>query len=259
MTIINSTIKKLSKSEKTNVLQAKFFYPKLVIFEDVTTFRILDLEEKKEDLTEREQLYKMSEEITDSALQDHFLWIALKSGQFLVTDLLNGSQIKIIVNNYSNLKFQQANTNSFYFKSDSGEYLKAPYSTMELTKIISEGQCEHDISLKKFNISQEDSKPYGATDANGLMYYIEAGSLICQCPLTGFKETLLCQVPLSHALAWGDHIILADKSKMWIMDINNMNILFEFECNKSNFLPVMVYNNTFYYLEDYDQEVILFD
>lgn len=256
MTVLSSVIKKLSKLERSDELRTKIYYPKLVLFEDATSIRILDLEEK-ENHPESELLFKLEDKITGSALQDHFLWVSLKSDAFLVINLINGKQIKVSVNNYCNLKLHEMNTNSFYFKSDGGEYLKTPYSTKELVKLFAEDQYEHIVLLKKLNRSKDEVKQHNGTTINGLLYYVESGSLVAQCPLTGLKETIFCQITLSYGLSWGNYIILADKSRIWIIDMKTQNIVSEFGDDNSKVLPVVLHNNIFYYLIDDDLEVLI--
>lgn len=253
MTVIQSQIKKISLTQNSSSLRAKFFYPKIVLFEDAKCFRIIDIEDKKGDSEVKDQIYNLNEDIKGSALQDHLLWLILESGEIMVTDLLNGLQIQVIVTNYSKVKFRQVNDNYFLFKSDSGEELQNPVSTEELTDKIKEGCSDFCINLKKGSIENTD---HSISTHNGLHIFIEAGKIVSHCPITKQRETLRSSVTLDYAISWGDHLILADKSKIWILDPESSSIVFEFEKFKT-YVPVAVYKNVFYYLASSDHEVSL--
>lgn len=246
MTVIKSQIKKFNLIQDSSSLRTKFLYPKIVLFEDAKCFRLTDLE----DTEKEDQIYNLNEKITDCALQDHLLWLTLESGEILITDLLNGLQIKLVVTNYSKVKFHQINDDYFVFKSDCGEDLSSPVSTEEITERIKNGCSEICISLMKGNYEKTDF----STKHTGLNISIEAGNVVSLCPMTGQKETLLSNVKLEYVLSWGDNLVLADKARIWIVDLESSTIVYEFE-NFKTCVPVAVYKNVFYYLADCDEEV----
>lgn len=247
MIVIQSQIKKLNLTLNSSPLRAKFCYPKIVLFEDAKCFRISDLENTEAE----DQINNLEEEITDSALQDHLLWLILESGEILVTDLLNGLQIKLIVTNYSKVKFHQVNDNNFLFKSDCGEDLANTVSTEELTEKMKIGCNEFCITLKKVYHENTD---HSSDTLNGLNIFIDGGDIVCQCPITKQTETLCSNIAVEYALSWGDYLVLADKSKIWIVDLESSTTVFEFE-TFNTCVPVKVYKNLFYYIAGSDQGV----
>lgn len=241
---------KLQKLNLQLLRKPKCFYPKVVLFDGLKAFRIIDLQSKDESL---EKMYEVQEEIVDSVLQEHLLWILLKSGEILVTNLLNGQQTKIIIINYSKVKFlENKSKNKILMRSECGEYLSGP-STDEILKKFEESPTEISINLQR--LLYQDVKLFNGYLVNGLYVTIQDGKLICECPITGVIETILSPVSIEYVVSWGNQLIIAEKTKMWIIDLENSLTSYECQDRNNYYVPIAVFNNIFYYIEGNDEEV----
>ncbi|CAK1601867.1 unnamed protein product [Parnassius mnemosyne] len=249
--VIQSTYVKtasLSKSLNTS-LKAHFLYPKLVILEETKKVLIVDIEDKS--IEDEIVSFDLEYDIVDDILQDHILWLTLKSYELVAINIHMSKLIKINCNNYAYYRIRQFGKveNNLLLMSESGEYLAIPFTTVELDNKIKGGEKEITVSLEKLNISRSVViSQKTKVDMNGLNAYIEAGKIILDCSITGLSEMLSASVELEYVVPWGQSVILGNKSKMWVIDLRNFNTIFEFEKVESNYYPLKAVNKTFYYL-----------
>lgn len=252
MSIIHSQLKKIC-TKSFDHLQVQFLYPKLVIFEDTQSFRIVHLQSKKtqETVEDLDLSFKLDHEILDSVLQDHILWLILRSGEVLVTDVLKGSQLKIRPDNYENYKIHKFRTinHLLFLVSESGECLSAPFRTHELVEKLNAGLTDITVSLEKANKHYNSLKSCIPKKLiNGLEIYSEGSDIVIKCPETGIDEVISTNVKIKHIVPWDDVVFLADESNMWIADLRDGKIVYEFKNVGANYYPLAAHNNGFYYL-----------
>lgn len=246
MTILSSQVQKFNTHGKVDHLQVLFLYPKLVIFEDSKIIRILDIEAETDDeRTKNETSYYLDHYLIDHCLHDHFLWLILKSGELMAIDILQGSQLKIVADAYRPCKMQNID-GSLYLISESGDWLKSPFTSKELDRKLAEGIKEVNVSLEKTRKLCLEN--YTSKSINGLQIYTELGAIKVKCPLTGLCEVIPVNVEIDHVVPWGDQAVLGSNSKMWLIDLANGNIIHEFQQLAVNYYPVTVWNNNLYYV-----------
>lgn len=255
-------LKKLNASRKFKELHAELLYPKLVIFEDCHYFRIVDLNTKEES-GNWDLAFKFEHEILDKALQDHLLWIVLKSGEIVVTDIMKGTQAKIKLENYTKYQIHRLrNVNhKVYFFSEGGECLHAPISVQELNERISDGASEISLTLEKSRLRYVDSERISNKQPfDGLYLFVEKGDIIVECPLTGLQEIITTDINIEHIVPWGELVVLSRKETMWAVNLRDSNVYYKFENieDTGNYYPLAVHSNGFYFLVWDNLEVILF-
>lgn len=251
MSVTCLPLKRLDASRKLEELHAELLYPKLVIFEDYQNFRIVDLNTKEEpgnqDLT-----FNFEHEILDKTLQDHLLWIILKSGEIVITDIIKGAQVNIKLDNYSKYQINRLKNlnHKVYFFSEGRECLHAPVSVQELNEKISKGANEISLTLEKTSLRCVDSEHITKKQLfDGLYLYVEKGDIIVECPLTGLQELISTEVNIEHIVPWGELVVLSSKEKMWAVNLRDSNVFYKFEnIEQSGYYPLGVHDNGFYFL-----------
>lgn len=245
-------LKKLNTSEKIEELHAELLFPNLVIFEDCHNFRIVDLNTKEES-GNWDRAFKFEHQILDKALQDHLLWVILKSGEIVITDIRKGAQAKIKLDNYTkyqNHRLQNVN-DKVYFFTEGGECLHAPLSVKELNEKISNGASEISLTLEKARLRYGDSEHITKKQPfDGLYLFVEKGNLFVECPLTGLQEIITTDVNIDHIVPWGEMVVLSSKETMWAVNLRDSNVYYKFENieGPGNYYPLSVHNNGFYFL-----------
>lgn len=252
MSVTCLPLKKLEDSGKLEELHAELLYPKLIIFEDSQNFRIVDLNTKEEsgnpDLT-----FNFKHEILDKILQDHLLWIILKSGEIVVTDITRGTQAKIKLDNYTKYQINRMRNinHKVYFFSEGGECLYAPLSVQELNERIGEGASEISLTLEKTRLRYVDSEHITKKQLfDNLNLFVEKGEIIVECPLTGLHEIISTDVNIGHIVPWGELVVLSSNERMWAVNLRDSNVYYKFENieHSGTFYPLAVHNNGFYFL-----------
>lgn len=246
MSITYSRIKKFSSFD---LLHAHFIHPKLIIIEDSHKVRILDVTVRNEEHAENDWLFSFETKISSTLLHQRLLWILLKSGEITVINTVSGSQIKIACEKLVNYKIQKlrSQNNNVVVISKSGECLLALYSIKELEQDIVDGKPEHTIAVEKSCSTSSAVESHLLT--NGLNAYTEGEALALKCPITGLCEVLYSDKKILHVVPWGDSPIISDGATMWVVDITDSQILFEFrEDGETTYYPLGAYNNDFYYL-----------
>lgn len=251
MSVTCLPLKKLDASRKFEELHAELLYPKLVIFEDYHNFRIVDLNPKEES-GDLNIAFNFEHEILDTTLQDHLLWIILKSGEIFITDILKGAQSKIRLDNYTKYQINrlQNDDHKVYFFSEGGECLYAPLSVLELDEKINKGASEISVTLEKTRLRCANSE-HGAKKQlfNGHYLFVEKGEIIVECPLTGLQETISINADIEKIVPWGELVVLSSKERMWAVNLTDSNVYYTFENTEhsENYYPLAVHNNGFYY------------
>ncbi|XP_022822043.1 uncharacterized protein LOC111353306 [Spodoptera litura] len=253
MTIALSQVKKLNTTCNANNIEAKLLYPKLLIFENNICLEIVNLLSNNE---ENSVEYKFVQEIVDKILFDHYILLVFKSGDILAIDVLKDLQIKITNDTNTSLKICMVERigNHFYFISESGDTFIIPIHTSELLKKLDEGANELSVPFKKAQVSHSSIKEKFNTIC-GLNIFIEEGSVMVKCPLSGIVEVVSSELNLNHIVAWKDQAVIANDTKMWITDLRNSQIIYEFEKTEANYYPVLAHNDLFYFLIWNNEEI----
>ncbi|CAG4979259.1 unnamed protein product [Parnassius apollo] len=192
----------LSKSLNTSI-KAHFLYPKLVILEETRKVIIVDIENKSNE--EEIISFDLEYDFVDDILQDHILWLTLKSYELVAINVHMCKLIKIKCNNYAYYRIKQFGKveNNILLMSESGECLAIPFTAVELDSKIKEGEKEITISLEKLNISRSVViSQHTKIDLNGFNAYIETGKIILECSITGLSEMLSASVELEYVVPW---------------------------------------------------------
>lgn len=253
MTITLSQVKKINTSCNANNIEAKLLYPNLLIFENNICLEIVNLLSNNE---ENRVEHKFEQEIVDKILFDHYILLVFKSGDILAIDVLKNLQIKITNDTNTSLKICMIGRigNHFYFISESGDTFIIPIHTSELLKKLDEAANEISVPFKKAQVSHSSIKAK-FNRICGLNVFIEEGCVMVKCPFTGIVETISTEVNLNHIVAWKDQAVLANETKMWITDLRDAQIIYEFEKTEANYYPVLAHNDLFYFLIWNSEEV----
>lgn len=252
MSVTCIPLKKLDASRKLEELHAELLYPKLVIFEDNHNFRIVDLNTKEES-NNSDLVFNFEHEILDKTFQDHLLWIILKSGETVVTDIMKGTLAKIKLGNFTKYqinRLQNVNQNVYFF-SEGGECLHVPLSVQELDERISKGPSEISLNLEKTRVRSIESEHMTKKQQfDNLYLFIENGDIVVECPLTGLQETISTDVKIERIVPWGELVILSSKEQMWAVNLRESDVYYKFENieNSGNYYPLAVHNNGLYFL-----------
>lgn len=252
MSVTCLCLKKLDVSRKVEELHAELLYPKLVIFEDYQNFRIVDLN-TKEETSNSDLVFNFEHEILDKTLQDHLLWIILKSGEIVITDIIKGTQAKIKLDNYTKYQINRLQNvdQKVYFFSEGGECLHAPLSVQELDERIITGASEITLNLEKTRLrSVNPERITKKQQFDDLYLLIENGDIIAECPITGLQETISTDVKIEHIVPWDELVIFSCKEQMWAVNLRESNVYYKFANieNSGNYYPLAVHNNGLYFL-----------
>lgn len=236
---------------KVNNIKAHFLYPKLVLLGCAKKVIIVDIENNVEKETELSSVLDLEDDIADDMLQDNFLWLILQSHELVVVNIKECSLLKVRTNNYANYKINQfiRDGNNLLLMSDSGECLAVPFTTYELENKFRRGDGEAVVTFEKLNICRSRIKCHQEISLlNGLQAYLDSGNITLQCSTTGLIDELFFNTKLEHIIQCGNSVVLADKCKMWIVDIRNFTTTFEFPNVGSKYYPLNGKNKAFYYL-----------
>lgn len=260
MTVSCLPLKKISASKNLKELHAELLYPKLIIFEDYQNFRIVDLNTKEES-DKSDLVFNFEYDILDKTLQDHLLWIILKSGEIFITDIINGTQAKIKLDNYNKYQINRLqNVNhKVYFFSEGGECLHALLSVQELNERISKGANEIFLTLEKTRLRCVGEHVIKKQRLDNLYLFIENGDIIVECPLTGLQETISTNVKVEYIVPWGELVVLSSKEQMWTVNLRDSNVYYKFENDEhsGSYYPLAIHNNRLYFLVWNKLEVII--
>ncbi|KAJ0182617.1 hypothetical protein K1T71_001986 [Dendrolimus kikuchii] len=221
-------------------LNAEIFYPKLVIFEDVWRFRIVDLTSH-----EVEECH-MDEEIVYKRILDGLLWIILKSGQIILMNILTNATLKLITN--LRIHSIQLIMGLLILRSKSEEYYEMPFTTKDLQDKISDGLKELVVNLKITKLGQNNKRKEIKIESNELLTYIENGTLKVKCPITGLITSIDSDLSLEYLLTWEENLILSNKFQMFIIDSSQSRVVYTFESTESKYYPVGINDGCLYYL-----------
>lgn len=249
MTITLSQLKKLNTSCNVSHIEAKLLYPKLILFENNISVRVVNLLGNYEETQEPSGYHIFEQEILDKILLDHFVWLVFKSGDITAIDTVKGIQIKVTNDTNTSLKICQIGRieNHLYFISESGDTFVIPLPTSELVKKLSESTTELSVPFKKAHVSHSSIKTKFESIC-GFNICIEDGSVIVKCPVTGLLEVIPSGTKLNHIVSWRDQGIFANESNMWIVDLKESQVVYEFEKTEAIYYPVLAHKDLFYYL-----------
>ncbi|KAI5635754.1 hypothetical protein NE865_11550 [Phthorimaea operculella] len=249
MCVTYAQIKTSQNNINSEIKEALFLHPKVIIFEDNKTFRLVDLETKTTEPVP-DHVYRLEDEIRDKRLIENNLWLVLKSGELLVINVLQGLQIKIKSDNFENYRICRLKTadGKLFLFSESEECLGSPLSTQELDKAFANGTEEITVTFEKVRSRRFDyDLPWSSLD--GLKIYSEYGQITVQCPITGLTETIESDAKIKYVIPWMDLAVVASSTDMWLVDLKDSNIAFNFDNpSQKNFYPLAAYNNGFYYM-----------
>ncbi|CAG4965277.1 unnamed protein product [Colias eurytheme] len=245
-------IKKLNTTCNKDQIRALFVYPKVVLFEDLKNIEVIDLNDKDAS----NKIYSFEYEINHHALVGNNVWLALKSSEVIVINILKGALLKIKCDNYANYKIREFETDgiNIIFISESGERLLNPYTQEQLNGEFEKGTTETIVSLEKAPYRLQGTQN---TYQNGLNMCTSNMTLLLKCPVTGLTETLCTNKDLEHMVPWGDSIVVSNRGQMWAIDSKSFNKAYDFENTESNYVPLGSHDNNFYYLL-WDKEVLFF-
>nr|XP_021196153.2 uncharacterized protein LOC110380472 [Helicoverpa armigera] len=248
MTITLSQVKSLNSCITSNI-DAKLLYPKVVLFENKNSVRVVNLLENNEKIEEQNEYYTFEKEIVDKILLDHFVWLVFKCGDIIAIDVVKGTQIKVTNDTNTSLKICQIGriSNHLHFISESGDTFVIPLDTSELLKRLSENTNELTVPFKKAHVSHSSVKTT-ENSINGLNIYIEDGTAMIKCPITGIVESVTTKIKLDHIVSWKDQTVFTNGNQMWIIDLKESQVIHEFEKIEGNYYPVLDHNDLFYYL-----------
>uniref|UniRef100_A0A2A4K850 Uncharacterized protein n=1 Tax=Heliothis virescens TaxID=7102 RepID=A0A2A4K850_HELVI len=248
MTITLSQVKSLNSCITSNI-DAKLLYPRVILFENKNSVRIVNLLENNEDIEKQNGYHTFEKEIVDKILLDHFVWLVFKCGDIIAVDVVKGIQIKVTNDTNTSLKICQIGriSNHLHFISESGDTFVIPLDTTVLLKRLCESTNELTVPFKKVHVSHSSIK---ATEnsINGLNIYIEEGTAKVKCPITGIVESITTKIKLDHVVSWKDQTIFTNGNQMWIIDLKESQVIHEFEEIEGSYYPVLDHNGLFYYL-----------
>lgn len=230
-----------------NKLETHFIYPQLVV---VCEDKILVL--PSETTSEDDKVYELDDLVTDTLVQDNLLWIVLASGKVSVLNVLHGSYVKIELQNFTSYKIQKLklDSNNVHFISESEEHLVSTCTPVMIYKEMNEGMSELQLAVEKVRshpIAFLRRQP--SANIHGLNVFIEKGSVVSECTMTGFRELITSAgLDLQHILAWNELLVLADNSNMWVVDIVNNCVVLVFNTVGVQYLPLGTYQDKLYYL-----------
>ena len=258
MTITLSQLKQLKTSCNVSNIEAKLLYPKLILFENNICVRVVNLQGNNEEAQEPSGYHTFEQEIVDKILLDHFVLLVFKSGDITAIDVVRGIQIRVTNDTNTSLKICQIGRieNHLYFISESGDTFVIPLHTSELMKQLSESTTELSVPFKKAHVSHSSIKTKFESIC-GLSMYIEEGSVMVKCPITGLVEVISSETKLNQIVSWRDQAIFANKTNMWIVDLKESQVVYEFEKTEAHYYPVFTHNDLFYYLLWSQEEVSL--
>ncbi|XP_063616813.1 uncharacterized protein LOC134790004 [Cydia splendana] len=245
MSITHSRLKKFPSFDLVN---AHFIHHKLIIQEDTEKVRICDLTARTEEDPDNNKVYNFDAKISNTHVHGELLWVLLRSGDIIVINPATGTQIKVTCEKLVKYKIQKlrSNENNVILISKSGECLVVLFSRKDLEQDIVDGKAEHTISIDKYGGSYLAVESHLLT--NGLIAYIEGETLVLKCPLTGLYEVMSSTKKILYAVPWADSLIISDGETMWLVDIKDSHIMYEFKEDGITYYPLGSYNNDFYYL-----------
>ncbi|KAJ2947776.1 hypothetical protein O0L34_g9558 [Tuta absoluta] len=249
MSVTFAQIKTSQNNVNTEIIEALFLYPKVILFEDNKTFRFVDLETKTTEPVP-DRVYQLEHEIQDKKLIENYLWLVVKSGELLIINVLQGSKIKIKSDNFENYRICRLKTagGKLFLFSESEECLGSPLCTQDLDKAFANGTEEITVTFEKVRSLRFDCD-YLQSNLNGLKIYSEYGQIAVQCPISGLTESIESNIQIKYVLPWRDLAVVASNTNMWLVDLKDSNIAFNFDNpNQRNFYPLAAYNNGFYYM-----------
>ncbi|XP_048004818.1 uncharacterized protein LOC125240785 isoform X2 [Leguminivora glycinivorella] len=246
MSITHSRLKKFSSFDLVN---AHFIHPKLIIQEDTEKVRLCDLTARNEEEDpDNDKIYNFDAKISNTHVHGELLWVLLRSGDIIVINPANGSQIQVTCEKLANYKIQKLRSNekNVILISKSGECLMVLFSRKDLEQDMIDGKTEHTISIHKYGGSYLPVESHMLT--NGLIAYTEGEALVLKCPVTGLYEVMTSTTKLNSAVPWADSLIISDGASMWLVDIKDSRIIYQFKEDGITCYPLGSYNNYFYYL-----------
>lgn len=257
MTVTLSQLKTIKTANTASNIEARIFYPKLILFENNTCVRIVDLIANNEDIQDESNAYHFSQDIADKLLLENFMWIVLKSGDIMAIDVLRGLQLKIANDTNTCLKLRQIARykDRLYFTSESGDSFEIPIHTNELKDLLGKSTDQVSVPFKKTHKSQYIFKEKDNISACGMKIYIEDGFLKVKCPVSGLTEVISAESNFKNIESWRELVILSNDTNMWIVDLKESEIVHEFESTEAKYYPVLTYNDLFYYLMWNKEEV----
>lgn len=257
MTISLSQLKKLNTSSTVSNIEAKLLYPKLILFENNLSVRVVDLLGNHEETREQSGYHTFEQEIVDKILLDHFVWLIFKSGDITAINVMKSIQIKVTNDTNTSLKICQVGRieNHLYFISESGDTFVIPVHTSELVKQLGESTTELSVPFKKAHSISHSIIKTKFESICGLNMYIEDGSVMVKCPITGLLEVISTETKLNQIVSWRDQAIFANNTNMWIVDLKESQVVYEFEKTEANYYPIFTHNDLFYYLLWSQEEV----
>ncbi|KAM3967579.1 kinetochore component rough deal [Aphomia sociella] len=257
--IVTSLNRKYKSSHIFKHLKAQFLYPKLLLFENDYSIRIIDLKIKESDQENDGYSFVFESEIVDRTIQHDYLWLILDSGEINIIDLNLGFRLKIVVDNFINSKLKYIKSDkdeNLYFIKSNGDCYLAPYTSDNLKDILIEDKEQLNVSLKKVSINHSNLEScINKISPNGLFMNIEDGNIVLKCPITGLYNTIISNAKLQYVVDWEEVTVLSDESNMWIVDLKESNILFQFDNITANYYPLASYNNILYYITWNESEV----
>ncbi|KAJ8736454.1 hypothetical protein PYW08_007110 [Mythimna loreyi] len=259
MAITVSQLKKYNTSCNISNIEAKLLYPRLILFENKLCVKVVNLLGNNVETQESSEYHTFDEEIADTILHDQFLWLVFKSGNIIAIDVVKGVQIKVTNDTNTCLKICQIGRieNRLHFISESGDTFLIPLNTSELVKKLGESTKELSVPFKKAHVSHSRIKTR-FDSISGLNISIEEGSVMVRCPFTGIMEIISTQTKFNDVVTWRDQAIFANKSNMWIVDMKESQVVYEFEKTDENYYPVLAHNDLFYYILWNKEEVQIY-
>ncbi|XP_072944785.1 uncharacterized protein rod [Epargyreus clarus] len=254
MSIKQTRLKKLSIARPESDIQVPFSYPFVILFEDNKNIRIVNVLDKDACL---KNTYTLEKDVKSYILHDQMLWLAFDSSELIVIDVIKGLQLKLIINNYANYKIIRFVTDdkNLFLISESGERLAAPFSSEKLISKFDTGVTEEVVSLEKSFKSFKNFSKENTIFSNGLYMYPKDSNIGVKCPITGVTDFIYSENDVEYIVPWGDTTVLGNKTQLWILNIKEYDVIYEFENVGSHYYPLDTNNNVFYYLVWDNEEV----
>ncbi|CAB3239846.1 unnamed protein product [Arctia plantaginis] len=249
MTITLSEVKTIP-SFNASYVDAELVYPKLILFQNKKNIVVVDLVNNNQDETSEEEIHTFEEEISDKKLVLHFLWLVFESGKIMVIDVFKNTQVIIVNENSISLKLRQIGMyqNRLCFLSESGDSFEISYDIKNVIEQLEKCNVEVHLPFKKTTILSTIFKTTFYS-LNGMNLYKESGTIMMECPITGLLEAMCSKMELCNIAIWSDLVVFANDSKMWIVNLQDDQIIFEFENIEGNYYPVQACDDVFYYLQ----------
>jgi hypothetical protein len=249
MTIVYSCVGQVEVTNNIESIEVFLQYPEIVFLENRNIIHFGDISGNKKELDGNEiiqRTYKFESEIIYKVIQGSLLWLLFESGEVVLINIHNDSKTNIIIDNYKIIELCRGE-NGLYFIDENGECLQCTITQEDIYTASEEGVTELELPLIKAQIRRSAINPVSNV-WRGLDIQHMKNDIMLKCPITGFYDTLSVNVPSQHVVPWDNMMVVADKSNMWIVNLQNAHLDYTFPDGGSNYYPIKVHNGALYYI-----------